>query len=127
MPYPVETRMSLVHLGDVADAAAKVLAEPGHDGATYELAGTRPLAQTEVAMTLASALGREVRAVARDLDAWREEARGRGLSGYALKALLDMFHYYATCGFVGNPNVLTWLLGHDPTSLATFAGENASA
>ena len=29
-------------------------------------------------------------------------------------------------GFVGNPNVLTWLLGHDPTSLATFARENAS-
>jgi len=49
VPYPVETRVSLLDLADLADAAAVVLMNDGHAGATYELAGTRPLSQAEVA------------------------------------------------------------------------------
>src|ERR1700724_553947 len=44
VPYPVETRLSLVDLDDVAEAAAAVLtSNTGHSGATYELVGTPPL------------------------------------------------------------------------------------
>jgi uncharacterized protein YbjT (DUF2867 family) len=39
VPYHVETRLGMVDLLDVAKAAAVVLTEPGHTGATYELAG----------------------------------------------------------------------------------------
>ena len=46
VPYPVETRLSLVDLEDVAEAAALVLTQDGHAGATYELVGTAPLSQT---------------------------------------------------------------------------------
>ena len=35
LPYSVETRLSMVDLNDVAQAAAIVLTEPGHVGATY--------------------------------------------------------------------------------------------
>ena len=45
VPYPVETRLSLVDLQDVGAAAARVSTEPGHEGATYELVGTAPLSQ----------------------------------------------------------------------------------
>jgi uncharacterized protein YbjT (DUF2867 family) len=41
VPYPVETRLSLVDLTDLADAAAVVLMNDGHAGATYEIAGHR--------------------------------------------------------------------------------------
>ncbi len=40
VPYPIDTRISLVDLRDVAEAAARVLTEDGHVGATYELVGT---------------------------------------------------------------------------------------
>src|SRR5882724_5516567 len=45
VPYPTETRLSLVDLDDVAEAAALVLTSNGHSGATYELVGTSPLSQ----------------------------------------------------------------------------------
>ncbi|HLB49104.1 MAG TPA: NmrA family NAD(P)-binding protein, partial [Anaerolineales bacterium] len=48
-PYPVETRLSLVDLNDVAEAASTVLTESGHAGATYELVGTPAMTQMEVA------------------------------------------------------------------------------
>jgi uncharacterized protein YbjT (DUF2867 family) len=40
IPYPAETRLCLVDLGDGAQVAAIVLTEPGHEHAIYELAGT---------------------------------------------------------------------------------------
>ena len=49
MPYSVETRISMVDLEDVAEAAARVLTTDGHLNATYELAGPQPLSQTETA------------------------------------------------------------------------------
>ncbi len=61
-PYPAATRLSLVDLDDVAEAAAIVLTQDGHEGATYELVGTAPLSQTEVASSLSAALGRTIRA-----------------------------------------------------------------
>src|SRR5262245_30983114 len=41
-PYPPESRLSLVDLEDVGEAAAIVLTQAGHLGATYELAGSGP-------------------------------------------------------------------------------------
>jgi uncharacterized protein YbjT (DUF2867 family) len=43
VPYPIETRLSLVDLDDVAEAAALVLTSDRHIGATYELVGTAPM------------------------------------------------------------------------------------
>lgn len=118
-PYPVETRLSLVDLEDVAEAAARVLTEPGHVGATYELVGTPPLPQTEVAAMLSEALGRPVRAEAEPIGAW--EARAAGLGDYQRETLISMFRYYERHGLAGNPNVLRWLLGRAPTPLVEFA------
>ncbi|MFW6096637.1 MAG: SDR family oxidoreductase [Chloroflexota bacterium] len=118
VPYPVTTRLSLVHLADVAQVAARVLTEAGHAGATYELVGTDPLAQTEVADQIAAALGYEVRAEEISLELWREQAEADGMASYAKESLLKMFRYYAKFGFAGNPRVLTWLLGREPRTLA---------
>lgn len=120
VPYPVSTELSLVHLADVAQAAALVLTEPGHAGATYELVGTEPLAQSRVATIIGEVLGTEVRAEGWAPAAWRRNAERAGVAPHALEALLKMFRYYAAAGLVGNPNVLTWLLGRRPRSLADF-------
>lgn len=118
-PYRVTTRLSLVDLDDVAEAVATVLTEPNHFGATYELAGTPPLTQVEVAQTFSEVLGRPVRAEAEAIEAW--EARNADLGDYQRAMLIKMFRYYERHGLTGNPNNLRWLLGREPTSLIEFA------
>ena len=127
IPYPVETRLSLVDLEDVAQAAAMVTGAPEHQGAIYELAGTPPMSQTEVAAELARQLGRPVAAVCESVDTWEKRARAGGLGEAQISTLKRMFIYYAGYGLPGNPNVLGWLLGRPPTRYAAFAARVAKA
>jgi uncharacterized protein YbjT (DUF2867 family) len=127
VPYPVETRLSLVDLDDVAEAAATVLTNGGHSGATYELVGTPPLSQIEIAETFGQALNKTVRAETETIENWEQRARSAGMVDHARETLIRMFGAYACDGFVGNPNVLGWLLGRPPTSLAAFAARSAAA
>jgi uncharacterized protein YbjT (DUF2867 family) len=120
VPYPLETRLSLVDLEDVAEAAANVLTELGHTRATYELVGTRALAQVEVAETLTTCLGRPVRAERLNLEAWREEALASGMGDYQVDTLVKMFQYYAQYGLYGNSNILGWLIRRAPTNFMAF-------
>jgi uncharacterized protein YbjT (DUF2867 family) len=124
VPYPAATRLSLVDLDDVAEAAARVLTEPGHGGATYELVGTFPLSQLEIADTLGDALGRPVRVEEEPVETWAASASGLG--AYQRDTLIAMFRHYARHGLAGNPHVLTGLLGRPPTTLAAFAKRAAS-
>jgi len=119
VPYPVATRLSLVDLHDVAEVAARVLTEPGHHGATYELVGTLPLSQIEIAATLTQALSCPVRAVEQSLADWLTQ--NATLGSYQRETLSQMFQYYARHGLVGNPKVLGWLLGRAPQSLLNWA------
>ncbi len=115
MPYPVETRLSLVDLEDVAEAATIVLTQEGHRGAIYELVGTAPLSQLEIARMLSEVLEKEVRADTISISSWKQNATRAGMDRYAIETLGKMFEYYASYGFVGNPAVLGWLLGRTPT------------
>jgi uncharacterized protein YbjT (DUF2867 family) len=120
VPYAVETRLGMVDLEDVAEAAAAVLTEPGHAGAVYELAGTEVLSQVEVVTILGQQLERPVRAEAVSLETWERRARESGLGDYQVETLVKMFRYYERYGFWGNPRVLSWLLGRSPTTFAAF-------
>jgi NAD(P)H dehydrogenase (quinone) len=126
VPYPVTTRLSLVDLQDIAEAAALVLTTEGHNGATYELAGTEPLSQVEAAAAIGVALNRPVRAEAETVGAWQERARATGMGEYECATLAAMFRYYAAHGLIGNSRVLTSLLGRKPTDIAAFLRRNAA-
>ena len=116
----------LVDLDDVAEAAALVLTEAGHSGASYELVGTAPMSQIEVAETFGHALQRDVRAEAEPIEVWNQRARNAGMGDYQYETLTKMFQAYARDGLKGNPNVLGWLLKRPPTSLAAFAARMAA-
>jgi len=120
VPYTVEARMSMVDLDDVAQAAAVVLTEPGHLGATYELAGPEVLTQTQVAEILSKHLKRPVRAEQITIEAWTLQARASGMGEYQIETLLKMFRYYDRNDFWGNPHTLSQLLGRTPTKFDTF-------
>ncbi len=124
VPYAIETRLGMVDLEDVAAAAATVLTQAGHAGATYELAGAEALTQVAVAAILSQLLGRPVRAEVVSRQAWKERAQASGLGDYQVQTLLKMFDYYERYGFWGNPRVLSWLLGRPPTPFAAFVARH---
>jgi NAD(P)H dehydrogenase (quinone) len=127
VPYPIDTKLSLVDLDDVAEAASLVLTESGHSGATYELVGTPPISQIELAETFGRVLDKPVRAEAESTETWEQRARSAGMDDHQRETLIRMFQSYARDGLKGNPNVLGWLLKRPPTSLASFAARIAAA
>ena len=120
VPYPASTRLSLVDLQDVATVAAKILMEPGHEYATYELVATRPMSQTAVADTFSKILQRPVEVRPVSVADWESQARAKGANDFAMETAVSMFTYYAQSGMAGNPHQLRYLLGQDPTSLSDF-------
>ena len=126
VPYPVMARLSLVDLQDVAEAAAVVLTADGHGGATYELAGSEPLSQTEVAAVIGASLKIPVRAEAESVESWQVRARAGGMGEYECATLAAMFRYYAAHGLIGNSHVLAALLGRKPNDLAGFLRRSAA-
>jgi uncharacterized protein YbjT (DUF2867 family) len=125
VPYSVNSKFSFVDLEDVAEAAKIVLTEPNHINATYELAGTLPFSHVEVAEILSLVLNRDVHAEKEEIGDWR--LRAAGMSEYAIENLVRMFEYYDQWGLVGNPNVLRWLLGREPTTVESFIGRTMKA
>jgi len=122
VPYGADAGVSMVDLEDVARAAAIVLTEPGHAGATYELCGRAILSPTDIAEIYTRFLGRPVRAEVISRDTWAAGAREAGLGDYEIETLVAMFVYYERYGLVGNPNVLEWILGRPATGFEAFLG-----
>jgi NAD(P)H dehydrogenase (quinone) len=110
-PYPPDTAFALVDLRDVAEATARVLADPAAAGGTFPLCSGERLTQGE-AWALVSG-GRPYRHV--DPATWLDR---QGLSGRQRDWLAAMFTYYAAHGLPGSPVVLRTLLGRAPRRLA---------
>ena len=120
MPFDSASRFSLVDLQDLAEASAKVLVEPGHDYATYQLAGPELLSMEDCAAILTGVLGREVKAIARSDAEFRHGAQASGMPAERIEGMAVMNAHYTAHGLSGNPNVLRWLLGREPTHFADF-------
>ncbi len=126
VPYAADAGVSMVDLEDVARVAAIVLAEPGHEGSTYELCGREILSPEEIAETFSRSLGRPVRVEVVAREAWAAGAREAGLGDYQIETLLAMFAYYERYGLAGNSNVLEWLLGRPAAGFEAFVERFAS-
>lgn len=124
LSWSLERRQSLVDLDDVTDVAVTVLTDPvRHAAATYELVAPGRWTAGELAATIADVIGRPVRT--REIDAetyaraWLGE-RDPAAAVHELSVLRSISARYSAHDFVGNPNVLTWLLGREPTTFARF-------
>ena len=113
VPYSLSTKFTVVDVADVADATVKVLADPGHEYATYELAGPHTLTMTELVSQLASAHRRPLQAHAIPPQAFHINA---DLTPNAVADVVAMWAEYDRHGLVGNPTALRMLLGREPTT-----------
>lgn len=125
LSWALDRRQSMVDLGDVTDVAADVL-EDGerHYGATYELVGPGRLTGHDIGAVLSKVLGKPipVEEISGDtyLKAWCGDVDPSELPHQA-SVLRSISARYSSHDFIGNPNVLTMLLGRAPTTFEAFA------
>ena len=120
MPFDVDKKFNVADLADLAEATASVATQPNHLYATYELAGPEALSQSEMAVICADILGREVTAREIPLADMAAAALARGLDPDRVAQMRIMNSHYSEHGFLGNPNILRWLLGREPTTFRAY-------
>ncbi len=131
LSWSLDRRQSMVDLDDVTDVACTVLSDPArHVGATYELVGPGRHTAHELGGILSRVLGRriEVREIDADtyLRAWVGGADPARFTHQA-RVLRAISTHYSAHDFVGNPNVLTWLLNRPPTNFEAYARRQHAA
>jgi uncharacterized protein YbjT (DUF2867 family) len=124
LSWALDRRQSMVDLGDVTEVAAAVLADSDqHAGATYELVAPGRYTGYDLAEAISGVLGRPVAAEEIDSDAFLRSALGTENPAefpYQARALRAIGRRYSSHDFIGNPNVLGWLLGRRPTTFEQF-------
>jgi uncharacterized protein YbjT (DUF2867 family) len=124
LSWSLDRRQSLVDLGDVTDVACLALTQSErHAGATYELAAPGRYTAHELGAIISRVLARpiEVREIDADtyLRAWVGDADPSQFT-HQIKVLRAITTRYSSHDFVGNANVLTWLLGRPPTTFEAY-------
>ncbi len=124
LSWSLERRQSLVDLDDVTDVARKVLTDgEAHAGATYELVGPGRYTAHELGAIISRVVGRPIRVRRIDADTYLKAWIGDtdpAQATHQLRVLKSITERYSSHDFIGNPNVLTWLLGRAPTDFETF-------
>ena len=124
LSWSLDRRQSLVDIGDVTDVALKVLVDSDrHVGATYELVGPGRYNAHDLGRIISGVLGRTIRVEEIDADtylnAWFGDA-DRSKLQHEVRVLRAIGKRYSSHDFLGNPNVLTWLLERPPTTFEQF-------
>jgi Predicted nucleoside-diphosphate-sugar epimerases len=118
--FTKETRMNMVDLDDVAEAAAIILTTPDHTGVTYELCGPENLSLSDMVAAMEQHFGHEIKVETIEDEVFEAQLKKFGVGEYRLNGLLKMFKHYNDYGFAGNPNVLKWVLGRKPNDFSSF-------
>jgi uncharacterized protein YbjT (DUF2867 family) len=118
VPYDVDRPFGLVDLADVASAAATVLLDDGHAGATYELAGPALVTVRDVAAAASDVLAIDVPLEQVAPEEWAR-TEGAALGERERAWLTAMFAYYDRHGLPAGPLPLRCLLGREPADLPT--------
>lgn len=118
--YKTDTKLSYVDPDDVGEVVSKILADPEkHNRATYELVGSdflspKGLVQEFNELTGEHAVAEQVT----DLDAFMDQVGF--LNVYGRESVKHLAETYSDYGLAGNPNVLAWLLGRQPTTFKEY-------
>lgn len=121
MPFNTNVKFNVVDLEDLAEATAIVATNTAsHAYAIYELAGPEPLSQSDMAATISRVLGKPIRAEQVSLDDLEAKARKGGADDDRVEQMKIMNQHYDRYGFLGNPNILRWILEREPQTFENY-------
>jgi uncharacterized protein YbjT (DUF2867 family) len=124
---PMENqRIASVDIGDLAEIAAIVLTNPGHEGRIYPLTGPEALTMTEVAERLSAATGKTIKYINVPPEDVKKAQVAAGVPPYIADALAELFAERRKGKESQVWPIAQTLLGRRPTSFAEFAARNAA-
>jgi uncharacterized protein YbjT (DUF2867 family) len=124
---PMENqRIASIDIGDLAEIAALVLTNPGHEGKIYPLTGPEALTMTEVAERLSAATGKTIKYINVPPEDVRKAQLAAGVPPYIADALAELFAERRKGKESQVWPIAQTLLGRRPTSFAEFAARNAA-
>lgn len=124
LSWALDRRQSMIDIGDIIEAAFLVLKEgERHYGATYELCSEGRFTAYDIGEVISRVTGKPIGVEEISSDDYLTTLFGDGDRSqftHQIKVLKAIGKRYSSHDFVGNPNVLTWLLGRRPTSFEDF-------
>ena len=124
LSWSLERRQSLVDLDDVTDVAAAVLGDTErHASATYELVSPGRYTAHDLGDIISRVMGCRIPVEEIDAETYLNALFGdadRGKMQHQIKALRSITSRYSSHDFLGNPNVLTWLLARQPSTFEQY-------
>jgi uncharacterized protein YbjT (DUF2867 family) len=124
MSWSLDRRQSLVSVGDLTDVAVEVLLNGArHYGATYELASSGRYTGYDIRDIIARATGRPIVAQTMSPDHYLRMVFGDFNDSdftHQLRVHRSISQRLSTHDFIGNSNVLEWLLGRKSATFEEF-------
>src|SRR5580704_7707106 len=112
-----EGKVAMVDEEDVAEVAAKILTEDGHEGKKYVLTGPRALSYPDVADALAKKLGKSVKYIDIDPAQAKQAMIGVGMPDWVAGFVNDLRELEKSGGASGPTQDIQKLLGRPPRAL----------
>jgi uncharacterized protein YbjT (DUF2867 family) len=121
-----DARVSAVDVRDIADVAASVLTEPGHNGATYSITGPAAVTHAEIAAAIGEATGRPVSFVDVPPAVFADQLR-HVLPAWQVEGLVEDYAHYARGEAAAVHDTVASVTGHAPRTLTEFARDHKDA
>ena len=121
-----DARVSAVDVRDIADVAAAVLTEPGHDGATYSITGPAAVTHAEIAVAIGQATGRPVTFIDVPPAVFAEQL-SHVLPAWQVEGLIEDYAHYARGEAAAVHDAVASVTGHAPRTIAEFARDHKDA
>jgi uncharacterized protein YbjT (DUF2867 family) len=115
------TRISIVDVRDIGEAAAKILTEPNHEGRTYELTGPEALTHAEMAEQLSQAVGKPIKHVEVSAEVMKEALLKNGLPAWQADGVVEDYEYYRKGEAEQVSSAVRDITGYEATYFAQFA------
>jgi len=121
-----EGKTGMIDTRDVGKVIAKVLAEEGHEGQSYQITGPEILSFYDVAEKFSSVLKREVLYIDMPIDAYKNILSQFLTNQWHLDSVIDLFGGIAEGGIEYKTDTFEDLIGTPPRSLEDFIEEHRS-
>jgi len=122
-----DAKLSFVDVRDIAEVAAIVLTEPGHDNQTYEITGSAAYSFAEVTALLTRSLGKPIQHIDLPSDAYRDALLKAGLADWYADLLQQLFAYYHDGHAARISPDIQRVTGHTAHTLSAFFDEHKTA
>jgi len=121
-----DSKISLVDVRDIAEAAGEALTKSGHENKIYNLTGPEALSHYNLAEKLSSAVGREVQFVDVSSDVLGEMLHAVGFPEWQAEGLVEDYVHYKAGEASEIASGIFDATGHEPRDFEGFANDYAA-